>query len=195
MSVIMLCWDTCICNISTFMVKLMHYSLLGLSMNKLKSFRGVFFISFLLVLLFLVFQYYLQVTLKLQPCPMTLNARILLLTLGLLFLTFSLLQHTYSSQKYTSWVCLLVCFAGLFITGKHMWVQISGAGTLPQITAAQLQALPFTQILKLGIGGSASCATPIWTWFGLSLTMWTFVLFLAFTFVSLMQARRELHQN
>ena len=162
-------------------------------MNKLKSFRGVYFISFLLVFFFLIFQFYIQSAFKLLPCSMTYDARILLLILCFLFLSFSLLQHTHSSQKYTSWICLLICLAGLYVTGKHMWVQFSGAGSLPQVTASQLQGLHFMQILKLGISGSASCAKPVWIGFGLSLTIWTFILFLFFAILSFWQSTRGFH--
>lgn len=164
-------------------------------MTKLKSFRGVYFLAAMLAFLFLIFQFLLQPTLKIQPCPMTYIERLIFLILGFLFLSFSMLQHTHFTQRYSSWGCFVFSLAGLILSGKHAWIQFSGPGSLPQITATQLQNVKFASMIKLGVTGTSSCATAIWTGFGLSLTTWTFVLFLFFTILSFWQTRRTFYKD
>lgn len=164
-------------------------------MNKLKSFRGVYFLAAILVFSFLIFQFWLQTSLQFQPCPMIYIERIILLILGFLFLTFSLLQHTHFTQQYSSWGCFITSLAGLILSGKHVWIQFSGPGSLPQMTATQLQNVKFVSMIKLGMTGTASCATEVWTGFGLGLATWTFALFLLFTILSFWQSRREFHKD
>ena len=162
---------------------------------KLKTFCGVCFFASMLIFAFLILQFLLQTTLKLQPCPMTYVERLIFLILGFLFLSFSMLQHTNFTQRYSSWGCFIISLAGLILSGKHAWLQFSGPGALPQVTAAQLQNVKLASMIKLGVTGTASCATAVWTSFGLSLTTWTFVLFLLFTVLSFWQSRRVFHKD
>lgn len=163
--------------------------------KKLKTFSGVYFLASLLIFCFLIFQFWLQTSLQFQPCPMIYVERIILLILGFLFLAFSLLQHTYFTQRYSSLGCVIISLVGLIVSGKHVWIQFSGPGSLPQVTATQLQNVKFISMIKLGMTGTASCATEVWTGFGLSLAIWTFILFLLFMVLSFCQSRREFHKD
>lgn len=166
-------------------------------MSKFQTFRGVYFLAFLATLIFIIIQFYQQAVIGYQPCAMIFLERLIFLLLAFLFITASVLHHSEFTQKISSWLCAGISLIGLFVSGKHVWIQLSTASaqSLPNVTAEQLQRIPFLTLIHLGFHGANRCAQIVWTAFGLSVAKQSFVFFILLGALSIWQSIRKFQKT
>ncbi len=157
------------------------------------SFRGVYFLAFIIASALLIFEYQLQINIGFQPCVMSYVARLLFLLLALLFLIFSLVSNSQSFQRFASFLCLAISLVGIYITAKHVYLQISG--NTANLSFINLSKTPFLDLVRLGFSGSLDCAQIIWRELGLSLAEWTLGWFIFFAALSLFQSIRKFQKK
>ena len=150
-------------------------------MHKLIKLETVGFI--LCVVSLLVAYIYFDLIVELQPCTLCVLDRYLLILIALIFfiITISGRDFIFKTLNTTN---LLLCIIGLISTIRHIWLQVfkdetaldgfgCGGGFFYYIST-----LPLLDAIKNIFNNPTPCNDVKWQLFGLSIPMYTFILFL-----------------
>jgi len=124
-----------------------------------------------------------------EPCPLCVFQRVAFLSLGVIFLIAGL--HNSTGRIGGRIYSLLIAIAGLIgaiIAGRHVWIQNLPADQVPACGPGldyMLEVFPFSEILNMVFTGSGECAEVSWTFLGLSIPGWAFVMFVGLSTVGL----------
>ncbi len=76
----------------------------------------------------------------------------------------------------------LSAFIGALIAGRHVLIQLMPTDQAPACNSLgldyMLDIMPLTEVLKTVFIGSGECAKIDWSLLGLSMPMWTFIMFI-----------------
>lgn len=125
---------------------------------------------------------YVQYHMLMMPCPLCIFQRVAIVSTGVFFLLASL--HNPKSIK-LQWVYGLLAascaFIGALIAGRHVAIQLMPADQAPLCNSLgldyMLDAMPLSDVLVKVFKGSGECAKIDWSLFGLSMPMWTSIMF------------------
>jgi len=127
------------------------------------------------------FAAYLQVYLKLMPCPLCVLSRIIFLFLGFVFLVGALYTpYERFGKRLHSGIILLLSVLGVFIAGRHVWLTLQPPSAVPSCSPTleyMLQNMPLSETLKIMFIGSGDCAKVTWRFLTLSIPEWTLIIF------------------
>ena len=124
---------------------------------------------------------YLEGVLHLEPCPLCMVDRVILVAIAIV--CFIALLHNPSGIG--RWIYSV--FAGLFVllgiavSARHMWLQSLPPDEVPECgpdLMYMLDVLPLADVIKSVFTGSGSCAEVAWTLFGLTIPQQTLLLFI-----------------
>ncbi len=129
-------------------------------------------------LLFAVF--YLERVLYLDPCPLCILDRVVLVALGLVFAIA--LAHNPAPVFSRVYGLLASAFSltGLGLAARHIWLQALPADEVPACGPDlyfMFETLPVLDTIRNILMGSGSCAEIQWTFAGLTLPQQTLLLF------------------
>lgn len=157
------------------------------------SVRKVFFLGAFLCALMLAAAGYFQFVMGLEPCPLCILTRLVVLALGGLFL----LAAIHNPQGWGRRVYALGGFAitllGIGISARHVWLQSLPSDQVPACGPSLnfiLENFPLAQALELVLRGSGECAEIQWNFLGLTIPGWTLVLLFGLGLMSVWQMRR-----
>ena len=131
---------------------------------------------------------YLQLTEELEPCPLCILDRTVVIGLGIIFLLALLQNPAQTGSRIYGVITALLSITGIAICARHIWLQNLPPDQVPECGAGfwyMLDSLPFARFLDTILNGSGECADIKWQLFGLSipeLTMGLFVVFLVISF-------------
>jgi protein dithiol:quinone oxidoreductase len=140
------------------------------------------------------FSLYLQFHQGLEPCPLCLVQRGLVILLGLLcgigiFFT--------PAQRLARWtyagIITLIALIGAASTLRKIWLEQLPSEKIPPCGPGlqyMLDHLPFHQTLKVLLMGSGDCSKMEWQFLGIALSGWTLLAFLVFIGLGLWQIIR-----
>ena len=143
-------------------------------------------------LLFAIF--YLERTLYLDPCPLCIIDRIILTSMGVIFLVAMLHNPSRLGQRIYGIVNLIVAASGISVAARHVWLQHLPADKVPECGAGlayMLENFPLHETLKMVLQGSGECAEIQWEFLGLSIPEQTLILFVALSSIILAQILRR----
>jgi disulfide bond formation protein DsbB len=152
--------------------------------------RVVNILGFVICTLMLSFAYYLQYHEGLMPCPLCIVQRLIVATLGLVFLTAAL--HNPSQQGYRRYgaVIFLVAVLGAGVAGYHVWLQMSESAGFCLLPINHLLAtFSLPKIISLVLENPAGCGAIQWTLLGLSIPVWTLLAFIGLGVVGAIRSR------
>lgn len=144
-------------------------------------------------LLFAIF--YLEKTLYLDPCPLCILDRVLILGLGVIFLLALLHNSKSFFAKIYGGFCIILSLIGVLLASRHIWLQNLPKDQVPECGPDiyfMLETLPIFEVLKSVLTGSGSCADVSWTFVGLTIPEQTLILFIVFLVLSVIQTLRPL---
>lgn len=148
----------------------------------LSSPRSGFVLGFLLCVLVMGIALYLEHSVGLAPCPLCIAQRICIMGFGLVCLVAAIHGPALKGRMlYLSGALLFVVLGGA-LAGRQVWLQGLPPESLPSCLPSleyMLEALPFQEIVRVFLHGSADCAEVSWTLLTLSLPEWTLLLFIA----------------
>lgn len=153
--------------------------------------RLYFLIGFLfcvgLILTALVFQYYGG----LDPCPLCISQRIMVITTGLLMLVAAIHgpQTRWAIRIYAS-LSMLSALGGGALSLRHIYIQHLSAEKLPACGPGldyMFEHYPFLETLRFMLSGTGDCAKVDWTLLGLSMPYWVLFCFLGLAALALWQ--------
>lgn len=159
------------------------------------SYRPLNFLGLLLCVGALAFAIvYLEGELGLEPCPLCMLVRLIVLVLIAVFLLAFLHNPRQIGQRVYATLGLLLCLAGLATSGRHIWLQSLPADEVPSCGPGLeylLSSFPLTEALNIILQGSGECAEKQWQLFGLTLPQQSFIFFILITLVLIVQFRKR----
>lgn len=143
----------------------------------------------------LAFGYYLQYAKGLQPCPLCIMQRLLLLATGLAFLVaaFHHPARRRAAQAYGG-LTAAVALVGVAVAGRHVWLQHTPESQRPACGPGLEFLLdtfgPF-EVLQRVLRGSGECGSVDWTFLSLSIPEWTLAAFMVLAAYAWFLSRRD----
>ncbi len=142
--------------------------------------RLAFFLSFVFCLIALLIAAYFQFVEELEPCPLCISQRIFILAVGLVSLLAAIHDPDSTGSKIYAGLTAFFAFAGMLISGRHVWIQNLPADQVPSCgpgISYMFKNFPLSKTIKAMLSGTGECADVLWTFLGLSIPAWTFVAF------------------
>lgn len=142
----------------------------------------------------LAFGYYLQFLVGLEPCPLCIIQRLLLLAVGIGFLAAAV-HHPAGRVGAGLYGGAIALFAvlGIAVAGRHVWLQHIPAEQRPPCGPALdflLSTFGPIEGLARVLRGSGECGAVDWTLLSFSIPEWTLAAFVAFIAWAVWIARR-----
>ena len=99
-----------------------------------------------------------------------------------------------TGQRLYAGVALFAALGGAATAGRQVWLQNIPPDQLPSCLPRleyMREALPFQEIVRQVLHGTADCAEVGWTLFGMSLPEWSLLAFVAMILFTLLQLLRQ----
>jgi len=160
----------------------------------LASPRSLFFLAFIGSVLMMIAALYLEHVVGLAPCPLCIVQRICVIAFGLVCLVATVHGPRTTGRRVYSILALLSALAGGATAIRQIWLQNMPADQLPSCLPSleyMMDALPFQEIARLVLHGTAECAEVSWTLLGLSIPEWTLLAFIGMALFCLWQLLRR----
>ena len=167
----------------------------GLMENALLSRRTGNLAGFLACAGMLAFGYYLQFVNGLEPCPLCILQRVMLLATGIAFLVAAI-HHPRGRPGAGVYGGVIVLFAatGAAIAARHTWIQHLPEDQRPTCgPSLDFMLETFGPVKSLGriLRGSGECGKVDWTFLSFSIPEWTLAAFVVFAVWAVFLARRN----
>lgn len=151
-------------------------------------------VYFLLLLLFCSFliaaALYFQFAGGLDPCPLCISQRIMVLAVGIVMLAAVLHRPGRLGIRVYALLGFLTAIGGAAISARHVWLQHLPPEEVPACGPGleyMFRNFPLGDTLKAMLTGTGDCAKVDWTLLGLSMPAWVLICFLGIAVVSLAQ--------
>lgn len=157
---------------------------------KIPNARICFLLGFLFCAGLLLTALYFQFVSGLEPCPLCISQRIMVLAVALVLLAAFLHNPGSMGVRIYAVVGGLTALAGASVSGRHVWLQHLPADEVPACGPGlgyMFQNFPLTDTLRSMLTGTGDCAKVDWTLFGLSMPAWVLLCFLFLAIFSLAQ--------
>lgn len=131
------------------------------------------------------FQYYLQ----LEPCPMCVMQRVVVISIAVVLLVATLHNPGGWGVRVYGALVTLIAAAGAAIAGRHVWLQNLPPDQVPECGPGLdyiLEVFPLGEALQMILHGSGECAEVLWRFLGLTIPGWTLVAFSGFILYGLL---------
>jgi protein dithiol:quinone oxidoreductase len=158
-------------------------------MKQISNIRLINLIAFLLCCAMIGMAGYLQFSKGLEPCPLCIIQRFIVIVLGIVFLVGFL--HKSSGQgwvRFHGFLVLLISGAGAAAAGRQVYLQTLPPDQLPPCApnlSYILEKLSWPDAVRFLIRGTADCAQVKWTLLNLSVPEWTLGFFALFVLLGL----------
>ncbi|MAA86932.1 MAG: disulfide bond formation protein B [Haliea sp.] len=156
--------------------------------------RLVYFGLAALALCAMLFAWYLEYQVGLNPCPLCMTQRVFVIAGGVIALLAALHNPRTWGRRVYGALCALVAIGGGAVAARHVWLQHLPPDQVPACGPSleyMLETLPFKDTLSMVLMGDGNCAETHWTLLGLSIPEQTLLLFVAITAASLWQTLRR----
>ena len=160
----------------------------------LASPRSLFLLAFIGCALMMVAALYLEHVVGLAPCPLCIVQRICVIGFGLVCLAAAIHNPRKIGRRVYAALAMLFALAGGATAIRQIWLQSVPADELPSCLPSleyMMEALPFQDILRLVLHGTAECAEVSWTLLGMSIPEWTLISFVGMLLFGLWQLLRR----
>jgi len=155
-----------------------------MSSNIRLSQRSMFAAAFVACLVLMGAALTMQYVLNLEPCPLCIIQRVLVIALALVALAAALQNPSTTGRRAYGVLVLVLGVLGVIVAGRHVWLQNLPADQVPECGPGLeylLDAFPLMEALDIVFRGSGECADVQWVFLGLSIPGWTLVVFTGFT--------------
>ena len=152
--------------------------------------RICFLLGFLICVVLLAIAVYFQLVDGLEPCPLCISQRLVILLIGLVFLVAGLHNPKQTGIKGYALFGTVVALLGASIASRHVWLQHLPPEEVPECgpgLAYMFQYFPLFDTLKLMLSGTGDCAKVDWTMLGFSMPAWTLLAFIMLAMLSFLQ--------
>lgn len=158
--------------------------------------RRVFVAVALACVAMLAYGLYLQHVVGLEPCPMCIVQRYALVLVGIVAACAAAARGRVAHAVGAGLVVLLAGF-GAFVAARQSWLQWNP----PEIASCgrdfygMIETFPLKRAIPMIFRGSGDCTQIDWTFLGLSIANWSFLVFVAFAVVGLVLLARQVRRT
>lgn len=152
--------------------------------------RTWFFFGFLACLCAMFTAAYFQFVEELEPCPLCISQRIMIVAVGLTFLMAVFHNPKQKGIRIYAIIGGILALIGAGISTRHVWLQHLPPEEVPTCgpgLAYIFEHFPLSKTLETMLSGTGDCAEVLWTLLGLSIPAWTLLSFLGLAALSLAQ--------
>ena len=145
------------------------------------TFRAQCLLGFAICAALLGYALYAEFHDALVPCPLCIFQRIAFAILGVVFLLAGLFAPR-GTRGRRAWgaLALVAVAAGLYVAGRHVWIQHLPADQVPMCGPSLdflLEAMPVASVVRTVLTGAGECAVVDWTFLGMSMPEWSLLWF------------------
>lgn len=153
--------------------------------------RICFLLGFLFCAGLLATAIYFQFVGGLEPCPLCISQRIMVLVVSLVLLA-AVLHNPRSAKGVRAWSVagFLTALLGASVSARHVWLQHLPPEEVPACGPGieyMFQHLPLSATFRAMLTGTGECAKVDWTLLGLSMPAWVLLCFLGLAVFALAQ--------
>jgi len=154
--------------------------------------RAGYLAGFLVCAALMGYAFYLQYVEAMEPCPLCMFQRVVVVAMGIVFLIATL--HGPGRRGATGYAVAQAVLGavGVGLALRHLWIQSLPADQVPACGMGigyMLETLPFFEVVARTLKGSGECAH-VDLVLGLSIPAWTLLLFVALVAWSIVLAVR-----
>lgn len=156
--------------------------------------RSLFALAFLGCVALMGGALYLEHVVGLEPCPLCVLQRIFVIAFAVVCLIGAIHGPGRIGTRVYSVFALLFAAGGAATAARQIWLQTVPADQLPACLPSleyMMEALPFQEIIRVVLHGSADCAEVNWTLFGMSIPEWSLLAFVGMIGFALLQLLRR----
>jgi len=157
--------------------------------------RKVDLIACLLGCLALGAAYYLEIVVGLEPCPLCIIQRIILLILTILFLLGTLFPLINLARRLYHFFVFIIAGLGVAVAGWHVWLTTLPREQVPPCEASiyiMLKYMPFKQVVNNILQAGGDCSNVSWHFLNLNLPTWSLI---TFTILMLIAVWQVVHKD
>ncbi|MEK9826332.1 MAG: disulfide bond formation protein B [Methylotenera sp.] len=121
---------------------------------------------------------WIQTRYNLEPCPLCISQRIVLMSLGVLFLVAALLGKF---PKFFAVLQVLTALGGAGVAIRHWWIQAHKESMIADCGVGfdyMFENFPLEKALTLVFRGTGDCAAIDWTFLGLTIPQMALITFI-----------------
>lgn len=149
----------------------------------IRSLRFAFFLGFLFTLWMIVTALVLQYFMHLEPCPLCIAQRVVVIALSIVFL-IALIHNpkTWGIRLYGLIITSLTLL-GYVVAGRHTWLQHLPEDQIPECGPGLdywMNHLPANVVVQKVFQGTGDCAIVVFNFLGLSIPEWSLIAFIPF---------------
>lgn len=152
--------------------------------------RTYFLLGFLFCVGLILSALYFQFVGGLDPCPLCISQRIMVVAVGLVLLAAVVHNPGRAGIRAYALLGFATALLGASISGRHVWIQHLPADEVPACgpgLSYMFQYFPLSDTLRAMVTGTGDCAKVDWTLLGLSMPAWVLVCFAFLAALSLAQ--------
>ncbi|MDD2833981.1 MAG: disulfide bond formation protein B [Methylotenera sp.] len=132
---------------------------------------------------------WIQTHYNLEPCPLCISQRIVLMALGVLFLVAGIMPK---QLKWQAVLQVLVALGGAGVAIRHWWIQAHKHEMVADCGVGfdyMFENFPLEKALKLVFKGTGDCAAIDWTFLGLTIPQLSLIAFIGFAIYAVYLAK------
>ena len=152
-------------------------------LNKLLSARTGYLLGFVASFASVGLALWIQTRFQLNPCPLCISQRMILMGLGLLFLTAAIQNPAQLGRKVYAGLHVITAMAGASVAIRHWWLQAHRDSMVADCGVGfdyMFENFPLRKALTLVFRGTGDCAAIDWTYLGLSIPQMALITFVFF---------------
>jgi protein dithiol:quinone oxidoreductase len=156
------------------------------------SAKHCFLLGFFFCVGLILSAFYFQFIGHLDPCPLCISQRVMVVATGLVMLVAFLHAPGPGGIRNYSIIGGLVALMGASVSARHVWIQHLPADEVPACgpgLSYMFQYFPLSDTLKAMVTGTGDCAKADWALLGLSMPTWVLLCFLGLAALSFAQYR------
>ena len=152
-------------------------------LKKLLSARTGYLLGFVASFASVGLALWIQTRYQLNPCPLCISQRMVLMGLGLLFLTAAIHNPAQLGRKIYAALHVMVAMGGAGVAIRHWWLQAHRDSMVADCGVGfdyMFENFPLRKALTLVFRGTGDCAAIDWTYLGLSIPQMALIAFVSF---------------
>lgn len=152
-------------------------------LNKLLLTRAGYLLGFVASFASVGLALWIQTRYQLNPCPLCISQRMVLIGLGLLFLTAAIHNPAQVGRKIYAALHVMVAIGGAGVAIRHWWLQAHRDSMVADCGVGfdyMFENFPLRKALTLVFRGTGDCAAIDWTYLGLSIPQMALITFIGF---------------
>lgn len=153
-----------------------------------KSLRPLMLLGFLVTAAMFGAAMFMQHVMYLDPCPLCIVTRVIVLILAILFLLNLLINPSTWGRRVSGVLFTLASLSGVIVSSRHSWLQHfppESEGSCGPGLNYWMENLPTSEVIQNVFKGTAECSKKSIEFFGLSIPEVNLIIFIGFLFFAL----------